>query len=188
MTSSYLDNLYNVDDELGIKLFGAPSWNRLKARAAAATASLLEHPGTSRVVKNDRRFDELFAKVFRPNVTAGNELLGGGWCERVTDATLGDVFDKAKNLLSSNAVKTGADIFHNAANIFSYVPGYGKYVDVGRKGTNFVADTLRMFGFGTDTSDTVAKAAIGGGTLLLLGGGAAAIWYFGFHKKKKRKR
>lgn len=185
--NKYINNLYNTDDDLGVKMFGASTWNRLKARAAAATDSMLEHPAAPRIINNDRRHDELFTKLFRPDIKSGNELLGGGWSERVADCTMGDVFDSAKNLLSSNAVKTGADIFHNAANIFSYVPGYGKYVEAGRKGTNFLADALRMFGFGTDADQTVKKAAIGGGTLLLIGGGVA-IWYFGFHKNKKKGR
>lgn len=185
--NNYLNSLYNTDDELGVKMFGASAWNRLKARAAAATDSMLEHPKSVRAINQDRRYDELFAKLFRPDVNAGRELLGGDWCERVTDVTLGDVFDSAQNFLSSKAVQTGADIFHNAANIFSYVPGYGKYVEAGRKGTNFVADALRMFGFGTNADETAKTVAIGGGTLLLIGGGLA-IWYFGFHKKKKRRK
>ena len=35
--NKYVNSLYNTDDDLGVKMFGASTWNRLKARAAAAS-------------------------------------------------------------------------------------------------------------------------------------------------------
>lgn len=185
--NQYVNNLFNCDDDLGVKMFGASSWNRLKARAAASTDSMLEHPGAARLVKTDRRHDELFAKLFRPDVKAGSDLLGAGWCERCADTTLGDVFDSAKNFLSSNVGEGISSIGHGVANILSETPYVGKFVQGGRKVTNFAADVLNALGFGSGKNNVVQKAAIGGGTLLLIGAGLG-VWYFGFHKKKKRGR
>lgn len=189
MSKNVLDSIYNVDDKLGVQMYGPRRWNALKGRVCGTTAAMLEHPEQSaaRPINVNRPYDELFIKLFRPDVKTGAELLGGGWVERVEDSTLGaDIWDKASDLVSSNKVQAAADIFHNAANIVSYIPGYGKYVDAGRKGTNFIANTLNAFGFGT-TGEQVQQAAKWGGLALLLGGGVA-IWYFGFHKKKKGRK
>lgn len=187
MKNIYLDSLYNCNDDLGVKMFGVRGWNRLKGSVAGVTDSMMNNPrAANRPISTDRRFDELFVSLFRPDVRAGAELLGGGWVERVEDCALGDIWDSASNVLNSNKVQTAADIFHNAANIVSYIPGYGKYVEGGRKGANFVANALNSFGFGT-TGEQVQTAAKWGGVALLVGGGLA-VWYFGFHKKKKGRR
>lgn len=186
--ANVLDAIYNTDEKLGVQVFGPAGWNRLKGRVCGTTAAMVEHPERSakRPISIDRSKDELFIKLFRPDVRAGAELLGGGWCERVTDSTMGDIFEDAQKFLSSQKVETASNIFHNAANIVSYIPGYGKYVEGGRKTANFAADVLNRFGFGT-TGEQVTKAAKWGG-VFLLGGAGVAIWYFGFHKKKKGRK
>lgn len=189
---TYIDTLYNCDDNLGLQLMGPVAWNGIKGRVCGVTSSMLEHPEKSaaRPISTDRRADDLFLKLFRPNLQQGAELLGGGWCERVTDATLGDsISEMSDNVLSFvNSEKFGvaSDIFHNAANIFQHVPGYGAVVPAARKVTNTAADVLTSLGFGTKAED-VKTAAKWGGAAVLIGGGVA-IWYFGFYKKKRRGR
>lgn len=193
MSKTYLDNLYDCDDDLGVQLLGPQAWNGLKGRVCGVTQSMLEHPSQSaaRPVSIDRRNDILFAKLFRPNVKAGAEMLGGGWCERVADSTLGwslsDVSDNILNIVNSDKFGVAADIFHNAANIFQHVPGYGAIVPAARKITDTAADVLTSLGFGTKSKDVQAKV-IDYGKWVLLGGGGLAIWYFGFYRPKQRRR
>lgn len=196
MRSNVLDNLYNADDRLGVQMYGPRTWNALKARVCGTTAAMLEHPEQSaaRPICANRSHDELFVKLFRPDVKAGAELLGGGWVERVEDSTLGfsvsdisNLSDKIMEVAQSDKVQIGADIFHNVANIAKYIPGYGAIVPAARKVTNTAADLLTTFGFGTK-SDDVKSAAKTGGTILLLGGAGFAVWYFGFYRKKRRGR
>lgn len=189
MSNNVMDNLYNVDDKLGVQLYGPRRWNALKGRVCGTTAAMLEHPERSaaRPININRPYDELFTKLFRPDVRAGAELLGGGWVERVEDSTLGDVSETLLNIVNSDKFKVGSDIFHNAANIFQYVPGYGQVVPAARKVTNTAADILTSLGFGT-SGEKVASAAKTGGLLLLLGGGGFAVWYFGFRKKRRGRK
>lgn len=190
MNKNYLDTLYDCNDELGVKMFGARGWNALKGRVCGVTDSMISKPRKISQVNQDRKLDELFAVLFRPNVSTGSELLGPGWVEYVEDRTLGgclgDVSDSILSVVNSDKFKTGADIFHNAANIFQYVPKYGEIVPAARKGINTVTSIANSMGFGIQPETVETGVKIGGVVLLL--GGAAAVWYFGFYKKKRRGR
>lgn len=174
--NTYLEKLYNPDDVLGVKMFGVDGWNRVKGAAAGFTDSMLSNPGSRRVVAVDPRYSEMWAKLLRPDVRAGAELLGESW------------FDSATNFLSSNVGRGISSIGHGVANILSDVPYVGTFVQGGRKVTNFAADALNALGFGTGSGDTstTQKAAIGGGVLLLVGGGVAV--YLLTRKKKRGRR
>lgn len=176
MRTTYLDKLYNPDDVLGVKMFGLQGWNRLKGAAAGYTEGMLKNPAAARTSRPvDPRYNVLLAKVLRPNIQAGAELLGASW------------FDSASNFLSSNIGQGISSIGHGVANILSEVPYVGTFVQGSRKATNFAADALNALGFGTGgKKETVKKAAIGGGVLLLVGGGVAV--YLLTRKKKRGRR
>lgn len=177
MTKNYLDKLYNPDDVLGVKMFGLQGWNRLKGAAAGYTEGMLNNPAAARPSRPvDPRYNVLLAKVLRPDIQAGAELLGSSW------------FDQASNFLSSNIGQGISSIGHGVANILSNVPYVGGFVQAGRRATNFAADALNALGFGTgkNQEETVKKAAISGGVLLLVGGGVAV--YLLTRKKKRGRR
>lgn len=176
MTKNYLDKLYNPDDILGVKMFGLQGWNRLKGAAAGYTEGMLKNPAAARPSRPvDPRYNVLLAKVLRPDIQAGAELLGESW------------FDSASNFLSSNIGQGVSSIGHGVANILSNVPYVGGFVKAGRQATNFAADALNALGFGTGkTQESVKKAAISGGVVLLVGGGVAV--YLLTRKKKRGRR
>lgn len=190
MDRNYLESLYNCNDDLGVKMFGPRGWNALKGRVCGVTDSMLSRPRRVGPVNSDRKLDELFAVLFRPDVSTGRELLGPGWVEYVEDRSLGgclgDVSDSILSVVNSDKFKTGADIFHNAANIFSHVPKYGEIVPTARKVVNTGTSILNSMGFGVQPETVETGLKVGGVVLLI--GGAAAVYYFGFHKKKRRGR
>lgn len=180
MNNNYLNAIYNVDDELGVKMYGAPRWNALKGRVCAITDSLLEHPDAiaRRPIRNGGRYHEIFTKLFRPDTKAAAELLGNSATDWIEDNVFNNPLAKV--------VKSGT---HAASNVLAEIPFFSGWIKAGRSTNDFMSDVWDIIS-GKQVEEakaTAKKAAIGGGTLLLIGAGLG-VWYFGFHKKKKRGR
>ena len=175
-----VNDLYNVNDRLGVELMGAGKWNALKkavtnVSAAAVNAKI---PNVSSIVKtlnnknkvidisgyntltlNGEPGDALCQELFGYNYDYAAELLGRNWAGRLWDGV--------------------KETTHNVLNIGAKIPGVSDVVASIRD----TADTIK----GTKKAADVATVAYDNrGKIILIGGGAAILLYLLLRKKGRR--
>lgn len=113
-----VDDLFAVDDRLGVELMGAPKWNKLKRIVTNTTINALRMPKTTRRVFSYAA-DPVVTKLFGFNDRLGEELLGGWY----TDLKNG-VASWTHKLLEAGedipVIDAAVDKFRDYENYFNY--------------------------------------------------------------------
>lgn len=170
-----LNSLYKPNDRLGVEMFGASDWNKLKGRVCGLTNAAIERNYTPRSVCYDPNYSAFFDVLFVPDKTKFTELLGA---EAPLDYIKGDAF-RAFSKVSSGVT-----------DILDKVPVISPFVSAGRTVNQGLADMLKVFGLksykstGEEEPPQAKNVAIGAGTILLIAGGA----YLLYRSSKKKKR
>ena len=170
-----LNSLYKPNDRLGVEMFGASDWNRLKGRVCGLTNAAIERNYTPRSVCYDPNYSAFFDVLFVPDKTKFTELLGA---EAPLDYIKGDAF-RAFSKVSSGVT-----------DILDKVPVISPFVSAGRTVNQGLADMLKVFGLksykskGEEEHPQAKNVAIGAGTILLIAGGV----YLLYRSSKKKKR
>lgn len=170
-----LNSLYKPNDRLGVEMFGASDWNKLKGRVCGLTNAAIERNYTPRSVCYDPNYSAFFDVLFVPDKTKFTELLGA---EAPLDYIKGDAF-RAFSKVSSGVT-----------DILDKVPVISPFVSAGRTVNQGLADMLKVFGLksyksaGEEAPPQAKNVAIGAGTILLIAGGV----YLLYRSSKKNKR
>lgn len=171
-----LNSLYKPNDRLGVEMFGASDWNKLKGRVCGLTNAAIERNYTPRSVCYDPNYSAFFDVLFVPDKTKFTELLGA---EAPLDYIKGDAF-RAFSKVSSGVT-----------DILDKVPVISPFVSAGRTVNQGLADMLKVFGLksykgtGEEEAPQAKNVAIGAGTILLIAGGVYLLYRS--NKKKKRR-
>lgn len=173
-----LNGLFNTNDLKGCAMFGADTWNELKATVAGFAADVLD--GKYYVVptiiscpargSGDSLTDELFG--FNDDYAA---MLGAKWYERA--------WSGIKNFTK--------DTTHMALSAGSVIPITKPFVSAIRNVNAAGKNLLQQFGIikkssSGDDEDVPAGVVTGGGLLILAGAGVGAYLLLKDDKKKKR--
>lgn len=177
MVNEYLLNsLYKPNDRLGVEMFGASDWNKLKGRVCGLTNAAIERNYTPRSVCYDPNYSAFFDVLFVPDKTKFTELLGA---EAPLDYIKGDAF-RAFSKVSSGVT-----------DVLDKVPVISPFVSAGRTVNQGLADMLKVFGLKSyknkdedEPPPQPKNVAIGAGTILLIAGGV----YLLYRSSKKKKR
>ena len=171
-----LNSLYKPNDRLGVEMFGASDWNKLKGRVCGLTNAAIERNYTPRSVCYDPNYSAFFDVLFVPDKTKFSELLGA---EAPLDYIKGDAF-RAFSKVSSGVT-----------DVLEKVPVISPFVSAGRTVNQGLADMLKVFGLKSyknkdeDAPPPQPKnVAIGAGTILLIAGGV----YLLYRSSKRKKR
>lgn len=115
-----VEALYDVDDQMGVELMGAPAWNGLKRAVVKHTAKVVSKANPWKVattrqpssfgskVSKSATTDPLTKQLFGFNDQMGEELLGGWWTslkKNVSGATHSVLNAGSKVPYVSDAVK-----------------------------------------------------------------------------------
>ena len=113
-----VNNLFDVDDRMGVELMGATKWNGLKRAVVNVTANAIKNPIYAQRLSSGSGADALTRQLFGLNDALGVELLGSKWYEKlgtsIKDATHSVLNAGSKIPYVSDAV---SDV-RSVANIF----------------------------------------------------------------------
>lgn len=114
-----VDNLYCVDDRLGVELMGANKWNKLKRAVTISTTNILKAPKFKKVYPSVNFRDPLTNKLFGFNDRLGEELLGGWWTDLKRNVASGThkILEAGENIPVADAA---VDRFRDIASIFNF--------------------------------------------------------------------
>lgn len=156
-----VNNMYNVNDRLGVELMGRGKWNGLKKIVTRMSADAI-----NKAAKNNgfrcravpAVADPLCAELFGYNENYCNELLGGWW----------------------------TDLKNNVAGATHTVLNAGSKIPVADAAVQRFRDIANVFKTGSDAADAAAVVYDNRGKIILIGGGLAILLYFLLRDKKKR--
>ena len=171
-----LNGLFNTNDLKGCAMFGADTWNELKATVAGFAADVMD--GKYYVVptiiscpargSGDSLTDELFG--FNDDYAA---MLGKNWFEKAWSGIKNFTRDTTHMALSAGAV----------------IPITKPFVSAIRSVNDAGKNLLQQFGIikkSSSDEETPAGVVSGGGLLILAGVGVGAYFLLKDDKKKKR--
>lgn len=184
-----LNNLFDVNDRLGVELMGAGKWNGLKKSVTNISAAALKQVPTK--ISGFNRTTSAIEKAVqtmknKSNIidTSGyNSLTLNGENNALCQELFGYNYEYAAELLGRNwagrlwdGVK---ETTHQVLNIGAKIPGASNVVEAIRD----TADTIK----GTKKATEVATIAYDNrGKIILIGGGAAILLYLLLRKKGRR--
>lgn len=156
-----VNNMYDVNDRLGVELMGRGKWNGLKKIVTRMSADAI-----NKAAKNNGFrcravpvvADPLCAELFGYNENYCNELLGGWW----------------------------TDLKNNVAGATHTVLNAGSKIPVADAAVQRFRDIANVFKTGSDAADAAAVVYDNRGKIILIGGGLAILLYFLLRDKKKR--
>lgn len=156
-----VNNMYDVNDRLGVELMGRGKWNGLKKIVTRMSADAI-----NKAAKNNgfrcravpAVADPLCAELFGYNENYCNELLGGWW----------------------------TDLKNNVAGATHTVLNAGSKIPVADAAVQRFRDIANVFKTGSDAADAAAVVYDNRGKIILIGGGLAILLYFLLRDKKKR--
>ncbi|MBO4547137.1 MAG: hypothetical protein J5700_06130 [Treponema sp.] len=168
-----IDSLYAPNDKLGVEMFGASDWNRLKGRVCGLTNAALSRSYNCTGGTNPN-YSALFEVLFRPNRARFAEMLGA---------------DAPIDFISADWARGLSKIGSGITEGLNKIPFFTPWISAGRSINSGVASLLKNFGLSSkkaeEVAPTVAKTGLTLGGVLLLGGAAYGVYYL---TKKKRKR
>lgn len=113
-----VDDLFAVDDRLGVELMGAQKWNTLKRMVTNSTINALRMPKTTRRVFSYVA-DPVATKLFGFNDRLGEELLGGWWTDLKNSVASGThkILEAGENIPIADAA---VERFRDIASVFNF--------------------------------------------------------------------
>ena len=158
-----VNNMYDVNDRLGVELMGRGKWNGLKKIVTRMSADAINKAAKNngfrcRPVPAVTVADPLCAELFGYNENYCNELLGGWW----------------------------TDLKNNVAGATHTVLNAGSKIPVADAAVQRFRDIANVFKTGSDAADAAAVVYDNRGKIILIGGGLAILLYFLLRDKKKR--
>lgn len=156
-----VNNMYDVNDRLGVELMGRGKWNGLKKVVTRMSADAIKKAAKN----NGFRFravpavaDPLCAELFGYNENYCNELLGGWW----------------------------TDLKNNVAGATHTVLNAGSKIPVADAAVQRFRDIANVFKTGSDAADAAAVVYDNRGKIILGGVALAIVIYLLTRDKKKR--
>lgn len=156
-----VNNMYDVNDRLGVELMGRGKWNGLKKIVTRMSADAINKAANNngfRCRAVPAVADPLCAELFGYNENYCNELLGGWW----------------------------TDLKNNVAGATHTVLNAGSKIPVADAAVQRFRDIANVFKTGSDAADAAAVVYDNRGKIILIGGGLAILLYFLLRDKKKR--
>lgn len=164
-----VNNMFDVNDRLGVELMGAGKWNGLKRAVSTMSANAIRQ---SRAGK--------FKPVSIVSSGLGRRLNG------VDDPLCRELWGLNEDYAAALLGYDWGDFWRQTKNVTHKVLEAGENIPIIDAAVEKARGVGKALGLAKDTSDVVTVAYDNRGKLILIGGGAAILLYLLLRKKGRR--